>query len=36
SKYPTPGSSKTRLIPALGEALAAQLAMAMLQDLLQR
>lgn len=36
SKYPTPGSSKTRLIPALGEVLAAQLAMAMLQDLLRR
>lgn len=36
SKYPTPGSSKTRLIPAFGTALAAQLAMAMLTDLLRR
>ncbi|CAN0343016.1 unnamed protein product [Pylaiella littoralis] len=36
SKYPTPGSSKTRLIPALGAVLAAKLAMAMLQDLLRR
>ena len=36
SKYPTPGSSKTRLIPAFGTVLAARLAMAMLQDLLSR
>lgn len=36
SKYPTPGTSKTRLIPALGAVLAAKLAMAMLQDLLKR
>ncbi|CAM9361477.1 unnamed protein product, partial [Hapterophycus canaliculatus] len=36
SKYPTPGASKTRLIPAFGTALAAQLAMAMLKDLLSR
>lgn len=36
SKYPTPGSSKTRLIPSFGKVLAAQLAMAMLRDLLAR
>ncbi|CAM9215314.1 unnamed protein product, partial [Sphacelaria rigidula] len=36
SKYPTPGSSKTRLIPAFGKMLAARLAMAMLKDLLAR
>lgn len=36
SKYPTPGSSKTRLIPAFGTVLAARLAMAMLTDLLAR
>eukprot|EP00903_Cladosiphon_okamuranus_P008480 g8147.t1 len=36
SKYPTPGTSKTRLIPAFGTVVAARLAMAMLQDLLRR
>ncbi|CAM9288773.1 unnamed protein product [Ascophyllum nodosum] len=36
SKYPTLGSSKTRLIPAFGTLLATELAMAMLTDLLRR
>ena len=34
AKYPTPGKSKTRLIPALGEAGATKMAQAMLADLL--
>jgi len=36
AKYPTPGTSKTRLIPALGEDGAATLARAMLLDLLEQ